>query len=180
MYACNGYFCTFKAHSKKSIKWHVIRHHLPLESVPFHCSVCKYRAKIKSQLLRHFESNNYKKHQLVNVDNLTTEECMVMLEPAYNATFSYDCSGDVQILPDSSNVNPSDVPPVFQSTVQKISVPGPLEIAAPSTSIYTVRQKLSTTCLVSIISFLIMKLFQIGLLFSLPVHTYLFVCETGY
>ena len=46
--------------------------------------------------------------------------------------------------------------------------------------IYTVRQKLSTTWLVSIISFLIMNLFQIGLLFSLPVHTYLLTCETGY
>jgi hypothetical protein len=33
---------------------------------------------------------------------------------------------------------------------------------------------------VSIISFLIMNLFQIGLLFSLPVHTYLLTCETGY
>ena len=30
------------------------------------------------------------------------------------------------------------------------------------------------------ISFLIMNLFQIGLLFSLPVHTYLLTCETGY
>jgi hypothetical protein len=48
------------------------------------------------------------------------------------------------------------------------------------TFIYTVRQKLSTTWLVSIISFLIMNLFQIGLLFSLPVHTYLLTCETGY
>jgi hypothetical protein len=47
-------------------------------------------------------------------------------------------------------------------------------------SIYTVRQKLSTTWLVSIISFLIMNLFQIGLLFSLPVHTYLLTCETVY
>jgi hypothetical protein len=47
-------------------------------------------------------------------------------------------------------------------------------------SIYTVRQKLSTTWLVSIISFLIMNLFQIDLLFSLPVHTYLLTCETGY
>ena len=46
--------------------------------------------------------------------------------------------------------------------------------------IYTVRPKLSTTWLVSIISFLIMNLFQIGLLFSLPVHTYLLTCETGY
>jgi hypothetical protein len=46
--------------------------------------------------------------------------------------------------------------------------------------IYTVRQKLSTTWFVSIISFLIMNLFQIGLLFSLPVHTYLLTCETGY
>jgi hypothetical protein len=46
--------------------------------------------------------------------------------------------------------------------------------------LYTVRQKLSTTWLVSIISFLIMKLFQIGVLFSLPVHTYLLTCETGY
>jgi hypothetical protein len=46
--------------------------------------------------------------------------------------------------------------------------------------IYTVRQKLSTTWLVSIISFLIMNLFQIGLLFSLPVHTYLLTSETGY
>jgi hypothetical protein len=45
---------------------------------------------------------------------------------------------------------------------------------------HTVRQKLSTTWLVSIISFLIMNLFQIGLLFSLPVHTYLLTCETGY
>jgi hypothetical protein len=45
----------------------------------------------------------------MNVDNLATEECMVMPEPAYNVTFSYDCSGDVQILPDSSNVNRSDV-----------------------------------------------------------------------
>jgi hypothetical protein len=45
---------------------------------------------------------------------------------------------------------------------------------------YTVRQKLSTTWLVSIISFLIMNLFQIGLLFSLPLHTYLLTCETGY
>jgi len=25
-----------------------------------------------------------------------------------------------------------------------------------------------------------MNLFQIGLLFSLPVHTYLLICETGY
>ena len=39
---------------------------------------------------------------------------------------------------------------------------------------------LSTTWLVSIISFLIMNLFQIGLLFSLPVHTYILTCETGY
>ena len=46
--------------------------------------------------------------------------------------------------------------------------------------LYKVRQKLSTTWLVSIISFLIMNLFQIGLLFSLPVHTYLLTCETGY
>jgi transposase len=46
--------------------------------------------------------------------------------------------------------------------------------------IYTLRPKLSTTWLVSIISFLIMNLFQIGLLFSLPVHTYLLTCETGY
>jgi hypothetical protein len=46
--------------------------------------------------------------------------------------------------------------------------------------IYTVRQKLSTTWLVSIIFFLIMYLFQIGLLFSLPVHTYLLTCESGY
>jgi transposase len=47
-------------------------------------------------------------------------------------------------------------------------------------SIYTIRQKLSTTWLVSIISFLIRNLFQIGLLFSLPVHTYLLTCETGH
>jgi hypothetical protein len=46
--------------------------------------------------------------------------------------------------------------------------------------IYTVRQKLSITWLISIISFLIMNLFQIGLLFSLPVHIYLLICETGY
>jgi hypothetical protein len=51
------------------------------------------------------------------------------------------------------------------------------EIITPK---YTVRQKLSTTWLVSIISFLIMNLFQISLLFSLPVHTYLLTCETGY
>ena len=44
----------------------------------------------------------------------------------------------------------------------------------------TVRQKLSTTWLVSIIFSKIMNLFQIGLLFSLPVHTYLLTCETGY
>lgn len=114
MYAWNGNFCNFKAHSKKTIKWHVIRHHLPLESVPFHCSVCKYRAKNKSQLLRHFETSNYQKHQLMNVDHLTTEECMVIHEPAYIVTFSYDHSGDVNILPDStSHVNPSDVKPVF-------------------------------------------------------------------
>jgi hypothetical protein len=48
----------------------------------------------------------------------------------------YDRSGEVQILPDSSNVNPSDVQPVSQPTVQEVSVPGPPEIAAPSTSIY--------------------------------------------
>ena len=48
------------------------------------------------------------------------------------------------------------------------------------TQMYTVWQKLSTTWLVSIISFLIMNLFQIGLLFSLPVHTYLLTRETGY
>jgi hypothetical protein len=46
--------------------------------------------------------------------------------------------------------------------------------------IYTVRQKLSTIWLVSIISFLIMNLFQIGLLFSLPVQTYLLTGEKGY
>ena len=46
--------------------------------------------------------------------------------------------------------------------------------------IYTVWQKLSTTWLVSIISFLIINLFQIGLLFSLAIHTYLLTCETGY
>jgi hypothetical protein len=46
--------------------------------------------------------------------------------------------------------------------------------------IYTVRQKLSTTRLVSIISFLIMNLFQIGLLFSLHVHTYLLTCEIDF
>jgi hypothetical protein len=46
--------------------------------------------------------------------------------------------------------------------------------------LYTGRQKLSTTWFVSIISFLIMNLFQICLLFSLPVHTYLLTCETGY
>ena len=40
-------------------------------------------------------------------------------------------------------------------------------------TIYTVRKKLSTAWRVSIISFLIMNLFQIGLLFSLPVYTYL-------
>jgi hypothetical protein len=45
---------------------------------------------------------------------------------------------------------------------------------------YTVRQKLSTTWLVSIISFLIMNLFQIGLPFSLPVYAYLLTCETSY
>jgi hypothetical protein len=39
---------------------------------------------------------------------------------------------------------------------------------------------LCTTWLVSIISLLIMNLFQIGLLFSLPVHTNLLTCETGY
>jgi hypothetical protein len=39
-------------------------------------------------------------------------------------------------LPDSNNVNPSDVQPVSQPTVQEVSVPGPPEIAAPSTSIY--------------------------------------------
>jgi hypothetical protein len=72
----------------------------------------------------------------MNVDNLTTEECMVIPEPAYNVTFSYDSSGDVKILPDSNNVNPSDVQPVSQPTVQEVSVPGPPEIAAPSTSIY--------------------------------------------
>ena len=42
---------------------------------------------------------------------------------------------------------------------------------------YTVRQKLSTTWFVSIISFLIMNLFQIDLLFPLPVHTYLLTCD---
>jgi hypothetical protein len=47
-------------------------------------------------------------------------------------------------------------------------------------STYTVWPKLSTTWLVSIISFLTMNLFQISLLFSLPVHTYLLTCETGY
>jgi hypothetical protein len=118
----------------KSIKWHVIRHHLSLESVPFHCSVCKYRAKNKSQLLCHFESNNYKKHQLMNVDNLTTEECMVMPEAVYNVTFLYDRSGEVQILPDSSNVNPSDVQPVSQPTVQEVSVPGPPDFGRSSSS----------------------------------------------
>jgi hypothetical protein len=46
--------------------------------------------------------------------------------------------------------------------------------------IYTVGPKLSTTWLVSIISFLIMNLFQIGLLFSLPENIYLLTCETGY
>jgi hypothetical protein len=46
--------------------------------------------------------------------------------------------------------------------------------------LYTVRQKLNTTWLVSIIFVLIMNLFQIGLLFSLPVHTYLLTCKTGY
>ena len=46
--------------------------------------------------------------------------------------------------------------------------------------IYTIRQKVSTTWLVSIISFLIMNLFQIGLLFSLHVHTYLLTCQTCY
>jgi hypothetical protein len=54
----------------------------------------------------------------MNVDNLTTEECMMMPEPAYTVTFSYDCSGDVQILPDSSNVNPSDVPSSLLSSVK--------------------------------------------------------------
>jgi hypothetical protein len=37
-----------------------------------------------------------------------------------------------------------------------------------------------TTWLVSIIYFQIMNLFQIGLMLSLPVHTYLLTCETGY
>jgi transposase len=46
--------------------------------------------------------------------------------------------------------------------------------------IYTVWQKLNTTWLVSILSFLIMNLFQIGLLFSLPVYTFLLTCEIGY
>ena len=45
---------------------------------------------------------------------------------------------------------------------------------------YTVRPKLSTTWLVSIISFLIMNLFQIGLLFSLPENIYLLTCEIVY
>ena len=40
--------------------------------------------------------------------------------------------------------------------------------------------KVKHTWLVSIIYFLIMKLFQTGLLFSLPVHTYLLTCETSY
>ena len=57
----------------------------------------------------------------MNVDNLlTTEECMVIPEPAYNVTFSYDRSVDVLILP----------------TVQEVSVPGPPKITALSTSIY--------------------------------------------
>ena len=72
----------------------------------------------------------------MNVNNLTTEECMVIPEPAYNVTFSYDRSGDVQILADSSHVNPSDVQPVSQPTIREVSVPDPPEIAAPSTSIY--------------------------------------------
>ena len=55
-----------------------------------------------------------------------------------------------------------------------------LHLIANNILIYTVRQKLSTTYIVSIISFLLMNLFQIGLLFSLPVHTYLLICERGY
>ena len=85
----------------------------------------------------------------MNVDNLTTEECMMMPEPAYNVTFSYDCSGDVQILHDSSNVNPSDVPPVSQPTVQEVSVPGPPEIATPSTYIYILLDHLLKMCQLS-------------------------------
>ena len=73
----------------------------------------------------------------MNVDNLlTTEECMVIPEPAYNVTFSYDRSVDVLILPDSSHVNSSDVQPVSRPTVQEVSVPGPPKITALSTSIY--------------------------------------------
>jgi hypothetical protein len=56
----------------------------------------------------------------------------------------------------------------------------PLHESSLRIVIYTVRQKLSTTWLASIIYFLIMNLFQIGLLFSLPENTYLHTCETGY
>ncbi|VDH91882.1 Hypothetical predicted protein [Mytilus galloprovincialis] len=95
MFACNGNLCTFKTTSKKIMKWHVIRHHMPLESVPFHCTLCQYRAKNFMQLNKHFDQQ---KHKLMNLQqNLSPEQCIGTSKP-YELTFTHDKRGDVQIL----------------------------------------------------------------------------------
>ncbi|CAC5401670.1 HIVEP [Mytilus coruscus] len=95
MFACNGNLCSFKTSSKKIIKWHVIRHHTPLESVPFHCTLCQYRAKNYIQLIKHFDQQ---KHKLMNLQqNLSQQQCIGTRKP-YDVTFTHDKRGDLQIL----------------------------------------------------------------------------------
>ena len=62
-----------------------------------------------------------------NIDTITNLRTSEITDNTSVTSFSYDRSGDVQIFPDSSNVNPSDVQPVSQPTVQEVSIPGPLK-----------------------------------------------------
>ena len=97
--------CSYRG-GKRSAMWHVIRTHVDLERVPYHCSLCEYRAPRLRQLRNHVSGYQPHQRRKVTCPSITDESFLVVATNPYIVTWSTGIqdSTDLRVVPGAGDV----------------------------------------------------------------------------
>ena len=91
IYTCNWKDCLQEG-KKREIIWHILRDHIEERRVPFHCTLCHYRAGTFRILERHVQSYGPHLELMRNNEGEMLEDCLIVSEDHYFVNVGTDTS----------------------------------------------------------------------------------------
>jgi len=91
IYTCNWKDCLQEG-KKREIIWHILRDHIEERRVPFHCTLCHYRAGTFRILERHVQSYGPHLELMRKKEGEMLENCLIVSEDPYFVNVGTDAS----------------------------------------------------------------------------------------